>query len=55
MGGALVALVVLLAPAAVVVEAVSAGALGFVSGGGPLPSLFIGTFAFGATLDGRRG
>ncbi len=50
-GGALVALVILLGP--VVVEELNAGARGFVSGGGPFPSLF--TFPFGATLDGRNG
>lgn len=53
-GGALVARMVLLVAAAVV-EDVNAGALGFVSGGGPFPSLLACTLEFGAALDGRRG
>lgn len=51
-GGALVARVVL--RVAIVVEVERAGALGFVSGGGPFPRRFA-VFPFGRALMGRRG
>ena len=51
-GGALVARVILRTPFADV-DAVNAGARGFVSGGGPFPSL--PTPPFGAAFDGRKG
>ena len=53
LGGALVARVVLRVAAAVV-ELDNAGALGFVSGGGPFPSLFA-AFPLGRVLTGRNG
>ena len=53
LGGALVARVVLRVAAAVV-ELDNAGALGFVSGGGPFPRRFT-AFPFGRVLTGRNG
>ena len=53
-GGALVARVVRLAVAAAVVDAAN-GALGFVRGGGPLPSLLAAPAMLGAALDGLSG